>query len=148
MKTILAKLGSSEEEVAENLQFQGITGVQYTITLCPIANYLRRYVGMILCSVDDSFIRLTWDNRIVEMKIPKAIRDFILEFDFGHHPALIDDLPILMTPLCTEFLPDEPLPDQARKSLRLAGVLQRLVMGDNYGKARSCFKSEIEVNIK
>ena len=84
----LLSLGTTKEEVAQNLTKLGIKGGRYDCQKCPIANLIGQQ-STFWESFWHGSIPIMWINTIVNDKQYKAIREFIKAFDNGEFPDLI-----------------------------------------------------------
>ena len=85
----LTALGRDADEVAERLKALGFTGRPSIVGDCPVARYLRASlhhriaVGSWSCS---------WGSG-GHFPLTPAVSDFVLRFDDGIYPELVDDAP-------------------------------------------------------
>lgn len=82
----LAALGRTDDEVAATLRRLGITGRQFAVSHCPVANYLREHAGMAHPNVSPRAV--TTRNEHVTY-VPAPVAGFIRAFDLGYFPDLI-----------------------------------------------------------
>lgn len=91
VKSLLADLGTTSDEIAANLKRLRCTGHRKDCTRCPIAVYLEKH-GIYLRDTrgvaggEVEFISNS-DYRVVPLS--KPIREFIDQFDEGEHPDLL-----------------------------------------------------------
>ena len=89
---VLDALGNKAEDVAHLLQFGGWRGLTYSRDSCPVALYLRTVVTDVTDAAvtsDYATIR-TAGGEDVEVRLTPAVAGFVLAFDLGAYPALID----------------------------------------------------------
>lgn len=90
----LKRLGESEDAVAKTLLEGCHLGAREDACRCPIARYLES-CGFEEPCVDQTSIAALTPNGLDaiddEESFPLAVRDFIGNFDDGHHPDLIAD---------------------------------------------------------
>lgn len=92
---LLDELGASADEVAAVLLYRGIRGKIQNAESCPIANFLG-CKGLQEVDVHSSALGYlegicTWagdDGALAPL--PPGVRDFIVEFDNGEHPELVE----------------------------------------------------------
>ena len=94
LRKLLLTLGKNDFEVAKTLEAKGCFGNMNSNSHCPIANFLRKETGE-KPYVSPDYICLEKDNRefdntLSEEYIPVAIEVFILRFDEGEFPELLD----------------------------------------------------------
>lgn len=93
----LNRLGATPQEVAANLEEQGITGEPKHAQSCPVANYLKRTFPVDLATVSTTMAVLVEDeHRSVEVftLTPKPVEDFIKAFDKGKYRQLRSTVPV------------------------------------------------------
>lgn len=82
----LAALGDTPGEVAATLRQLGITGRQFAVSHCPVANYLREHAGMAHPNVSPRTVT-TRAGYVIQTPAPVAA--FVRQFDLGYFPDLI-----------------------------------------------------------
>lgn len=85
----LLSLGTTKEEVAQNLTKLGIKGGRYTCQKCPIGNLIGQQ-STFWESFWHGSIPIRWIETINNDTRYEAIRAFITAFDNGEFPDLID----------------------------------------------------------
>ena len=82
---VLKELGSGKNKVADFLHKEKIKGISHDCYYCPIAVFLKKNFPKALeVEVDCNTVYLTFDNSPMVCKsLPKAVRDFICDFDTG-----------------------------------------------------------------
>jgi hypothetical protein len=95
---LLLDLGDTPDLVALTLQAQGITGHRNSVAGCPVARYLERSLGQRVSVISWSPQRFEIESFEIEpspldmtqppwtVAPPAPVRDFIIDFDKGHHP--------------------------------------------------------------
>jgi hypothetical protein len=81
----LAKLGTTEAEIADTLFNGGWKGKRSVARCCPVARYLSA-MGFVECDVDTKEI-INGDGD--EVTTPDAVAMFICAFDGGEYPGLV-----------------------------------------------------------
>lgn len=86
---LLEALGSTPDEVAENLAAGGYVGYPEKATICPVANYLDRN-GAREVSVAGGVASYRGRGQFVaqEVPLPDPVRTFARQFDLGRYPTL------------------------------------------------------------
>lgn len=89
---VLDALGETAEDVAHLLEFGGWRGVPYCRDACPVALYLRTVVADATdATVSSGYATIrTIDGEHVEVRLTSAVEGFVLAFDLGVYPLLID----------------------------------------------------------
>ncbi len=83
LRSLLSELGSTPDEIAKTLRKKRCKGGHGSMN-CPVHNYLNRKLS---CVVEACPERIFADG--VSIKTPKAISDFIYEYDCkGKYPFL------------------------------------------------------------
>lgn len=89
---LLAGLGSTPAQIAENLAAQGVTGTVNRPCGCPISTFLAAH-GAVEPMVTKTYICVRADDSRIPVPywvdLPAAVRDFITLFDQGVFPQLI-----------------------------------------------------------
>lgn len=98
-------LGTTPRAVAANLSAMGFQGRRDEPTSCPVANYLKASVdGAVQAEVriddDDLYVRLDSADcgRVDAIITSRAAPEFVLRFDLGDYPDLIEGGPTSATP--------------------------------------------------
>jgi hypothetical protein len=95
IRSALAKLGRSKDQIATSLQKRGIRGDLGCPYDCAVANYLKKVFGVkkgYRFSVDlgaAEYINAITHCKVVGVPISKAIESFIYAFDAKEFPSLI-----------------------------------------------------------
>ena len=112
IEEFLKSLGNSSEEVANSLEKMGIKGECYNADFCPITKaiyqkfpkiskglrtlYKITYPRYVSTVYNDIYVRgsttivVTWDDvQTIDPVCPKAVVDFVKEFDIKKYPRLI-----------------------------------------------------------
>lgn len=107
----LKSLGSTPQEVAENLELQGITGEIGNAQFCPVIKAIYKkfpklskglivqirsnkggyanFNGLTLYFKRSERVVITWnDCQTTDPLCPQAVQDFVKEFDNGKYPHL------------------------------------------------------------
>lgn len=88
-RRLLRSLGNSSDAIAETLRSQQITGLPNKTGYCPVANLLRQKTGYqwrVTCATA-SCPGVTQ----AAIHLPTAITDFVLSFDRGDYPDLVQN---------------------------------------------------------
>lgn len=93
---ILARLGDTEQQVADNLKLNECQGIPGQTGYCPVATYLKRAGGPSYdVQVMDDWVRVQ-DRQIPRttaiVDLPQSHQTFIEQFDDGKYPALDEDI--------------------------------------------------------
>lgn len=95
----LVALGTTPEEVAAKLSDLGLRGFRGSSVDCPVARYVRASVdGAMTCDVqadsdDEVYVRASRKDGLVDTFAPAAAYGFVLKFDLGDYPDLIEGGP-------------------------------------------------------
>jgi hypothetical protein len=88
-------LGKTPVTVARNLKKRGITGVKHQSRACPLANFFREELtpfcgDAATVSVDGDKLKVYNSSRniIIDVKLPKALKQFVKGFDSGKYDYL------------------------------------------------------------
>jgi hypothetical protein len=93
LMTILKGLGTGKNKVAENLKAKKIKGLIGEAYLCPVARYIKRSFPKASVGVGASFVVMEFsDKSEFEIDPPKAVGNFIREFDNNKYPELVMSL--------------------------------------------------------
>ena len=92
---LLTKLGSNSREVANSLLYMKVYGKKHSGGCCPIATFLRSQ-GFDVVIGSDRFVFQDEYNGTV---MPDACTQFVLDFDGGAYPFLINELNVYLAPL-------------------------------------------------
>lgn len=87
VRRTLQKLGKTPEEVAKTLEQLKITGSPRRAEHCPIANYLEAELHR-PASVGKATASVLGNNFTITLTIPRAISEFVRDFDQGKYPQL------------------------------------------------------------
>jgi hypothetical protein len=95
--SLLDGLGNSAMEVAASLERHGVRGNRNRMDDCPVSRYLSAVIGgdgrirSVRVTADCVELRtvVPW-SAAVRVKVPRALRAFVLAFDAGVFPHLID----------------------------------------------------------
>lgn len=91
MEAALNKLPSDAAGVAGYLVDRGITGVRDHCAACPFSRWLRTELQLSAALSDISeVIAVGDDGVIVRMDTPPGIAGFIVDFDLGGYPDMVD----------------------------------------------------------
>ncbi|WP_157408664.1 hypothetical protein [Actinoplanes sp. N902-109] len=92
LSMILNALGDNAEDVAHLLQFGGWRGLPHNINACPVALYLRTVVTDVTdAAVSSDYAMVhTSDGAEVSVDLSPAVAGFVLAFDLGTYPELIE----------------------------------------------------------
>lgn len=99
LNACLSALGTTPDEVAERLSALGFRGWRGSSVDCPLARYVRTSVdGTKTCDVqadsdDEVYVRASRDDGLVDAFAPAAAYGFVLKFDLGDFPDLIEGGP-------------------------------------------------------
>lgn len=108
----LKSLGNTSQEVADNLELQGIKGEIRNAQFCPVikaiykqfpnlckglqiltqtsGGYYMNWYGSKFYIKRSQSIVVTWrDSQTLDPSCPQAIKDFVKDFDNGKYPELI-----------------------------------------------------------
>jgi hypothetical protein len=82
LKTALKELGAGKNKICASLEAKKILGKVQNTSDCPIARYLHKvFKNAEDVSVDASSIELTFPKGTIEVIPPKAVSNFIVDFD-------------------------------------------------------------------
>lgn len=95
----LSTLGTTPNTVAEILSREALVGKPQDDCGCPVALYLQAVIeGHPRAGIyhDDHWFACVWrrdrpDNADLTVDLPDAVRDFVLAFDRGEYPDLIEE---------------------------------------------------------
>jgi hypothetical protein len=91
LQQALVDLGKTGGEVASNLIAKGIKGKRYLAKQCPIASYLKSITGLrVDVDLHDVGLHAPNWNHYFNVALPKAVEQFVIQFDHGEYPSLID----------------------------------------------------------
>ncbi len=103
LTTALVDLGTTPDAVADTLLLHGVTGVRSNGGECPITRWVKRQVPevahLFTCVVpwgddnlwiDDKFVIGQIGGAAVTIRLPVAVEDFIVDFDRGVYPWLVE----------------------------------------------------------
>ena len=92
----LRSLGTNKDEVAHRLEAAGVQGAPGKVAECAIAVYLSAVVAAdprvqrVLVSSERVFLRVRrWWWPWTGVALPKALRQFVVDFDHRRYPALV-----------------------------------------------------------
>lgn len=85
--TLLMNLGDTSAEVAGNLRSGGFTGIPDDSCNCPVARFLQRELGTVSVTVG-SQAHIEDEDEKNGVDLPKAVTDFVNNFDDGDYPEL------------------------------------------------------------
>lgn len=96
---LLSVLGETPSEIADTLLVSGFYGRINDLCACPLAKYLRAN-GVVFHSIDSDGVygvvetdgEDEYDDDVIG--VPRAVMDFILDFDYGKYPALVEEPPV------------------------------------------------------
>ena len=86
----LQSLGSTADNIADNLEIGGWRGLRHDAGACPISLYLTAVVPHVqgaAVGADQATIH-TLDGPDLEIDLPPAVADFVRAFDNGAYPDL------------------------------------------------------------
>jgi hypothetical protein len=90
----LNQLGPTADEVADRIRALGIKGRRHSPERCPIANLLTSIPGVMIAEVLEAdveiFVSEDEGTDVIEIPVPDAVSDFIVQFDRGVHLDLVD----------------------------------------------------------
>jgi len=91
LKAALKELGSGKNKIAETLKAKRVKGDVGDSESCPIANYVKRvFPKAASVEVEGGTIDVCWGaDDCISVDTPKAVNDFIGDFDESHYPDLI-----------------------------------------------------------
>lgn len=88
----LAAMPDTADGIADRLAELGIRGARKDDFCCPIANYLKRTANVVDPAVDAGFVEgLVENGEEVVCGTSEAVADFVLRFDLGAWPELVDE---------------------------------------------------------
>lgn len=92
LQTALKDLGNSGNQICETLEKKKILGQVGDVEDCPVARYLTKvFKKAESISVDGSAIDITFAKGTISVKPPKAVSDFIEEFDEDDYLAHLNE---------------------------------------------------------
>lgn len=119
--SLLEQLGSKDWEIARTLDRAGVTGRRQSISMCPLANFVRLYFPQAFDVVVTPTSVCVWEQRdsmpaiSSQLETPRSVRSFISSFDKGDYPRLDECLDSFRSesvqwPLFAESKFVEPVP--------------------------------------
>lgn len=89
LTTALKSLGANKNKVAATLTSKKVQGDRSESESCPVANFLyKKFPKAVTVDVDSESIEVKWNDCDVSVKPPKAVANFIEDFDEGKFPDL------------------------------------------------------------
>lgn len=86
LTTALKELGSGKNKICQSLEAKKILGVTSDVEECPIARYVKKvFKNAEDISVDANEISVTFAKGTISCKPPKAVSNFITDFDEGDY---------------------------------------------------------------
>lgn len=86
LKTALKELGGGKNKICASLEAKKILGITSDVEECPIARYVKKvFKNAVDISVDADEINVTLGKGTISVKPPKAISNFIVDFDEGDY---------------------------------------------------------------
>lgn len=87
----LSLLGNTSKEVAASLRAEGVKGRQTEAGACPVAVFLKRKLPAYYFSVFSTVGVRQFDDWEDNIPVPKPVFHFLLDFDSGVYPDLIEE---------------------------------------------------------
>lgn len=86
----LINLGSTDEEIYRRLKYSGIKGQIKKPSCCPIANLIKKEFTISNISVTSN--QISYGRFLAyEINTPGPVKEFIIKFDRGEYPDLIEE---------------------------------------------------------
>ena len=92
LKAALKELGSGKNKICATLEAKKILGKQGDVNECPIARYVKKvFKNAIDVNVDQDEIEVTLPKGSICVTPPKAVSNFIVDFDEGEYYKHLDE---------------------------------------------------------